>query len=181
MWLYFWPSDHFVERGFQPSLLPAHTSGGVWPVSAALEIRPAPSCESPHPMLYPEAELISQTYLHTLARGRVQMPTPSCGWETTGNDERCLNLKGSLQMWGCTSQWLQWRPPCMRKSSHPCRTTPVIAKANVFRKWFGRLLGLEMDCQTSHHTSDLNSFPKTLVFSTQQPHQSVHKALKGCG
>lgn len=93
MWLYFWPSDHFVERGSPPSLLPAHTSGGVWLVSAALEMSLAPSCESLHPTLYLQAGLISQTYLHTLTRGRVQMPTPSCGWETTGSDQRCLNLK----------------------------------------------------------------------------------------
>lgn len=93
MWLYFWPSDHFVERGSPPFLLPAYTSGGVWLVSAALEISPVQSCESPYPMFYPEAGLISQTYLLTLTLDCVQMPTPSCGWETTGNDERCLGSR----------------------------------------------------------------------------------------
>lgn len=73
--------------------------------------------------------------------------------------------KGVCKCTGSRLDGYNRKAPACKQSCRPCTNTPVIAKANAFGKWFGHLLCLEVDSQTTHHISDLNSFLRTLMFS----------------
>lgn len=137
MWLYFWPSDHFVERGSPP--FPAVRTHIRWRLACVIRSWNEPGAvlwvTSPY-VVSPGWAYLSDllAYPHANANSFTWLGNHWQRWEMFKPQ------KGGLQMWrGHVSMATIENPPIPAGSQQ--------SMANVFGKWFCHLLHLEMDSQ----------------------------------